>query len=49
VVSFGAFLPAFGYPAVTMDDLKEAARGAEALGYDSLQVPDHPIYTQGMR
>ncbi len=28
--------------------LKEAAQEAEALGYESLQVADHPIYTEGL-
>ncbi|MFQ5914840.1 MAG: LLM class flavin-dependent oxidoreductase [Nitrospinota bacterium] len=48
VVSFGAFLPAFGYPAITMEYLKEAAQEAEALGYETVQVADHPIYTEGL-
>lgn len=48
MVEFGAFLPAFGYPAVTMDHLKEAAREAEKLGYQSLQVGDHYLYTEGL-
>ena len=45
---FGVFLPAFGYPTITMEYLKEAAQEAEALGYDTLQVADHPIYTEGL-
>lgn len=48
MTSFGVFLPTFGYPAITMDYLKEAAREAERLGYNSLQVADHPIYTEGL-
>ncbi|MBI2880936.1 MAG: LLM class flavin-dependent oxidoreductase [Candidatus Tectomicrobia bacterium] len=48
MIRFGAFLPGFGYPAISMDFLKEAAQEAEALGYESLQLPDHPIYTEGL-
>src|SRR3970040_154177 len=46
--SFGVFLPPFGYPAITMDHLKASAKEAERLGFDSLQVADHPIYTEGL-
>ena len=46
--SFGVFLPTFGYPAITMDHLKASAKEAERLGFDSLQVADHPIYTEGL-
>lgn len=46
--SFGVFLPTFGYPAITTDHLKAFAREAERLGYESLQVADHPIYTEGL-
>lgn len=45
---FGVFLPAFGYPAITLEFLKEAAQEAEDLGYTGVYVADHPIYTEGL-